>query len=148
MRIVLKKDHPLASCQDISYEQLAEYTEIIHGDDQFPIIKQAQINKNVMEQDQKMASKRKQVFVYDRGSQISLLDKIRDSYMWVSPIPLDMLDMSGMIIKDCSYAENINRDIIISRSDQMHIPHVQKCMNYLLSFAKKLQYEVEHRKER
>lgn len=148
MRIVLKKDHPLASCQDISYEQLAEYTEIIHGDDQFPIIKQAQINKSVMEQDQKLALNRKQVFVYDRGSQISLLDKIKDSYMWVSPIPLYMLDMFGMIIKDCSYAENMNSDIIISKYDQRHVPHVQNCMNYLLSFAEKLQYEVEHRKER
>lgn len=148
MRIVLKREHPLASCKNIPYEKLAEYTEIIHGDDQFPILKQAQINHDVTDLDKALYGKRKQVFVYDRGSQISLLDKIRDSYMWVSPIPLNMLEMFDMILKDCSFAENVNMDIMIGKQEHLHDPHIQNCIKYLMDFAKKLQQEVEYRKER
>lgn len=144
MRIVVKKNHPLAGYEDIPYERLGEYTEIVHGDDHFPIIMQLHINPEMDIRE----TKGNKIFVYDRGSQISFLDKITNSYMWVSPIPLDMLQPFDMVLKDCSFAKNKNRDIIIMNSGSLKNPHIKNCVRYLKTFASNLEYDTEHRESR
>lgn len=147
MRIVCKRSHPLAVYQNIPYELLSEYTEIVHGDEQFPIIKGARINKKMLDSELNSVLRGRHVYVYDRGSQISLLDTIKDSYMWASPIPLGMLDLFDMVLKDCSFAKNMNRDIMITRKSNIKNPYLQNCMGYLMEFAERLQDEMAHKDE-
>ena len=141
LRIVFKKDHPLSRYQDIPYEKLEPYTEIIHGDDRVLAIQKSQINPGP-----DMKHKKRKIYVYDRGSQINLLENIKDSYMWVSPIPLDMLNDYDMVLKDCSFATIKNQDILIYRSSQNHAL-VKECREYLTKYVKEILKSIETREK-
>lgn len=142
LRLVFKKDHPLCKYEDVPYEMLEPYTEIIHGDDSILAIQKAQINSSAL-----MQHKKRKIYVYDRGSQINLLENIKHAYMWVSPIPLDMLEASDMVLKDCSFAKTINRDILIFRTENKEKPHIKNCITYIEQFVKELQESIEKRKK-
>lgn len=139
LRIVFREDHPLSRYENIPYEELAAYTEIIHGDDQVPAIQKTQINPGLLPE------KHRKVYVYDRGSQINLLENVRGSYMWVSPIPPDMLEMYHMVLKDCSFATVENRDILIYRRENRKHAAIRDCIKYLTAFAQELQKSAEGR---
>lgn len=142
LRIVFKKEHPLNQYQDIPYEKLEPYTEIIHGDDRVLAIQKSQINPGP-----DMKYKKRKIYVYDRGSQINLLENIEGSYMWVSPIPLDMLEDYDMVLKDCSFATITNQDVLIYRSSNKNHPLVKRCCNYLKRYAKELSENIENREK-
>ncbi|MEG0664641.1 MAG: hypothetical protein RR483_06045 [Clostridia bacterium] len=66
-----------------------------------------------MKKTAEMASPLKQIFVYDRGSQYDLLETIKGSFMWVSPVPQEALKGRGLIVKTCKASSVINKDTLI-----------------------------------
>lgn len=79
MMLIMRKDHPLASVQNIQQRDLYRYTEIVHGDQQIPALSMARINPLLH------GTPPRRIYVYDRGSQIDLLQRLPDTYMWASP---------------------------------------------------------------
>lgn len=138
LRLVFKKNHPLHHLENIVYQDLAPFTEIIHGDDRLLAIQKLQINTEM-----EMQQHSRRVYVYDRGSQISLLETIKDAYMWVSPIPSSMLDTYDMVLRDVSFATVRNKDILIYRKDLTNLHLVQSCCDYLHTFALRLLEDTE-----
>ena len=55
----------------------------------------------------------KRIYNYDRGSQYDLLKRVKGAYMWVSPVPEDILKARGMVMRPCRLAGIINRDVLI-----------------------------------
>ena len=104
MMLLVHKSHPLAECTDVPYERLQEYTEIIHGDFQVPALPPAQM-KQLTRSDNR-------IFIYDRGSQFDLLERVKGTYLWVSPLPQEVLDQHDMVQLKCSGA-GIHRDLVI-----------------------------------
>lgn len=140
LRLCIKADHPLAAYDDIPYEELHKYTEIVHGDDRLTIVRQTQINGAITDCRDRS---RRCIYVYDRGSQISLLDELENAYMWVSPIPEHLLKRYGMVLKVCSYAQNINKDIVIYKEERKDDPIISSCVQSMLEFSENLFYQVK-----
>lgn len=132
LRIVFKTSHPLAHLDIVPYEMLQPYTEIIHGDDSIVAIQNTQI-KNAF-----TTNKKRKIYVYDRGTQINLLETIQDAYMWVSPIPSDMLKNYDMLIKDCSLLENKNKDILIFKNEMKDNATLKHMIASLQAFIQKI----------
>ena len=77
--------------------------------------------------------KDKRIYVFERASQYMLLDKVPNTFMWISPIPDEMLEDHGLIEKKCEFAQKKYKDVLIYRDDyklteldKMFIKNVQK----------------------
>jgi len=104
--VLMSENNPLASLDTLSYHELSKCIEIVHGDLTVPHLSFAEKKKNEKH-------KKRRVYVYERGSQLDLLNQIPNSYMWVSPLPQEQLKRYGLFQKRCSAAEQIYKDIII-----------------------------------
>ena len=139
MMLILRTDHPLASLPVIRQEDLYHYTEIVHGDQQSLALSMAHINPLL----QGIPSRR--IYVYDRGSQIDLLQRLPGTYMWVSPIPLDMVDSYGMCIRSCPLSTVINLDLLIWQKETMENHILHNCIDFLRQYAASLQAHTAKR---
>lgn len=106
--LVMSKQHPLAKKQEITMEDLEEYTKITHGDMALPHEKYSGI---------KTAQTGNVIYVYERGSQFDLLTNVPSTYMWVSPIPQQLLDKNQLIQRSCKTENNLYKDVMIYRED-------------------------------
>lgn len=107
--LVMSKLHPLAEKEDLTIEDLKQYTKITHGDIQLPhdqLVGKAKKNQsgNV-------------IYVYERGSQFDLLANVPNTYMWVSPIPQELLDKNNLVQRVCKAENNLYKDILIYREN-------------------------------
>lgn len=102
--------NPLAGKGKISLDDLVPLTEIIHGDWDVPFIP-----SDEQEQILSVPNQKKKVYVYERGSQFDLLQSIPDSFMWVSPVPEQLLQRYQLVQLGCSeMAGRPFRDVLIS----------------------------------
>lgn len=108
--LVMSKDHPLANKEKINPEDLVGYMKITHGDIETP-------HEKNMSKDKKAPKDDKVIFVYERGSQFDLLANVPTTYMWVSPIPQNVLDKNGLIQRACKSVHNRYKDVLIYRKD-------------------------------
>lgn len=132
MMLIMRDNHPMSLLPAICQEDLYRYTEIVHGDQQSLALSMARINPLLQ------GTPLRRIYVYDRGSQIDLLQRFPDAYMWVSPIPLDMVDSYGMCIRSCPLSTVENLDILIWRREIMEHPEIQNCRDFLRQYADKL----------
>ncbi len=139
MMLILRSDHPLASLAVIQENDLYQYTEIVHGDQQGLALSMARINPLLS------GMPPRRIYVYDRGSQIDLLQRMPDTYMWVSPIPLDMIDTYGMCIRSCPLSTVVNLDFLIWRKQTIKDPRLHDCVKFLRQYAAKLQFSTAER---
>ena len=134
LQIVMNMNHPLAEYDDIPYEELSKYPEIIHGDDEPEMVRRASINQDY---DDKRSTKR--IFIYDRGTQISMLKTVKNAYMWVSPMSQSSLKYNDLVVRKCSYANNLNRDMIIYRKASENITLISDCVRTVYEYADKIE---------
>ncbi|MEG1304977.1 MAG: LysR family transcriptional regulator, partial [Oscillospiraceae bacterium] len=50
-----------------------------------------------------------------RGSQFDLLSHVHSTYMWVSPIPEELINRNSLIQRRCEVANNCFKDVLIYR---------------------------------
>lgn len=112
----------------ISEEVLDGYIEILHGDNILPNISTAFQKKNARIQEHK-----RHIYVYERGSQFDILASCPDSYMWVSPMPQEILDRYDLIQRPCPELRRRNKDVLIyqssyrpSAADKMFIEELER----------------------
>jgi len=120
--VVMSKMHPLANKEEITIDDLKEYTKITHGDIDLPHDKQLKA---------KRMNSRNVIYVYERGSQFDLLANVPSTYMWVSPIPQSLLDKNQLIQRVCKAENNLYKDVMIYREDY-------RLNEYDILFQKKL----------
>ena len=106
--LLMSKDHPLASYENVSFHMLSGYPEIVQGDFKVPSVPLSQIQRGASFQ-----SHAKRIYVYDRGSQYDILQRVPGSFMWVSPIPEEYLQQHGLVTKKCQLPSMLHRDIVI-----------------------------------
>ena len=101
---------PLAHKSRIQLEERVPLTELIHGDWDVPFIP-----ADEQEQVLSVPNQKKKIYVYERGSQFDLLQSIPDSFMWVSPVPEELLQRYQLVQIGCSeMAGRPFRDVLIS----------------------------------
>ncbi len=106
--LLMSKNHPLAVQETVSFQMLDGYPEIVQGDFKVPSVSLSQIH-----QEPGPASHAKRIYVYDRGSQYDVLQRVPGSFMWVSHIPSDYLEQHGLVTKKCVLPSMLHRDIVI-----------------------------------
>ncbi|MDF3002177.1 MAG: transcriptional regulator LysR family [Bacillota bacterium] len=100
-----------------SDEDLNGCIEILLGDQRLPSGDFVDLSDN----DREERHQNKVIYVYERGSQYELLSTVPDAYMWVSPVPQQILDKYGLVQKRCGAFAKYIKDVMIFREN-----HVQK----------------------
>lgn len=111
--ILMSQTHPLAKQEFILYDDLVSSIEISHGDLIVPPLSSVDYQKKLMNQPSK-----KQIYVYERGSQFDLLQFVPGTYMWAPPLPDDTLKSYGLIQRKCEETNYKNKDILIYLENQ------------------------------
>ncbi|MBQ7095199.1 MAG: LysR family transcriptional regulator [Clostridia bacterium] len=108
--LLMSKNHPLAKKDQICPEDLAPYFEICHADPYVPNLPQIDVKKAELSE---YVDKR--INIFERASQFSLLEKIPNSFMWVSPLTDEMPEKYGLVQKKCNVNRRVYRDVLIYR---------------------------------
>lgn len=106
--VLLSRSHPLATLPEVSLEQLRDYIEITHGDLSIPYLSHAKPTAP----DAGQPSARR-IHVYERGSQFDLLTHNADTYIFVSPLPEDLLNRLNLVQLPCPSATGKYKDVLI-----------------------------------
>ena len=137
MCLLMSKNHPLASCNEIVYHMLDGYIEIAHGDFQVPSLTAADLSEAA----KNMGSKRR-ISIYERGSQYDLLKRLPGTYMWVSPIPCSILQENGLVLKQCAVGA-VSKDLLITRAGHSFTKEEQAFLNTVRRFTENNPFQVE-----
>lgn len=100
--------HPLAKKKLVTYEELMDYTEILHGDLSIPYLSLPKLKEA-----EPVEQIKKRIYVYERGSQFDLLRRVHSTYMWVSPIPEEVLQQDGLVQRKCNASDHTYKDVLI-----------------------------------
>lgn len=122
--MAVSKDNPLAKKDVIVAEDLANYTEITHGDPYVPSLPLIDVKRAELSEFAK-----KRIMVFERGVQFTLLEQVPNTFMWVSPIPQDMLDKYNLIERKCDFNTKTYKDVLIYRKKY----HLTKIDNEFIS---------------
>jgi hypothetical protein len=109
---LMSAKHPLAHKKEITFEMLSYYVEIAHGDPYVPTLPMAEVRKLELSD---LITKR--IFVYERGSQFDLLCDVPITYIWVSPIPDDLLERYHLVQRRCTEADRKYKDVLIYKDN-------------------------------
>lgn len=107
---VMSASNPLAQERDIQLADLKDLVEIINGDSFIPAFLTEEINRPVGGEPSP-----KTIYIYERGSQFDLLSLVPSTYMWVSPIPAEILERYNLREKKVNMPSNIYRDVLIQQ---------------------------------
>jgi DNA-binding transcriptional LysR family regulator len=108
LRLLMSEHHPLAGKKEIMGEDLLPYIEIAHGDGPFG-------RRENFEKKGKVPESTKHVYVFERGSQFDLLEEDPHTYMWVSPMPEELLTRYGLVERQCKKKTGTYQDALIYR---------------------------------
>lgn len=110
--LVMSKNHPLANVEHINFSDLSPYIEIAHADPYVPSLSLSEVRKTELPDNID-----RRIFVFERASQFELLADNEETFMWVSPIPDELLARYGLVQKRCEDNKKIYRDVLIYRND-------------------------------
>lgn len=106
-RLLMSQEHPLAEKEEITGEDLMSYIEIVHGDEV------SGRKKNCKKGEFLESPKR--VYVFERGSRFNLLLEEPHTYMWGSPMPVNLLTRHGLVERRCRNMTGNFRDVLVYR---------------------------------
>ncbi len=107
-RLVMSENSPLAKKENINFEDLKDFIEIAHADPYVPSLPLAQVVKEELSD-----STARHIFVFERASQFELLCENHETFMWVSPIPENLLKRYSLVQKKCEQNKKIYKDLLI-----------------------------------
>jgi DNA-binding transcriptional LysR family regulator len=110
--LIMSKGSPLALKNRITAGDLNGFTEIAHGDPYVPSLSFSEVKKYELPD-----HKGSRIYVFERGSQFELLSKNLNTYMWVSPIPEDLLERYGLTTRVSEDSRRVYKDVLIHRKD-------------------------------
>ena len=110
--LLVKSDSPLAKKDKIALDDLKNYIEITHGDPYVPTLPLIDVKKAELS-----AEVDKRIYVFERATQFMLLGNVPNTFMWVSPIPQQLLDNYDLVMIECPENVKIYKDVLIHRKD-------------------------------
>lgn len=114
---VMSKDNPLAKKDEIELTDLKDCIEIAHADPYVPSFPMTEARKAELSE-----FVDKHIFIFERGSQMELLARVPNTFMWVSPISQKMLDDYNLVIKQCPNNKKVYKDVLIYRDGYRFTP--------------------------
>ncbi len=117
-RILVSKDSPLANYSSIHNSMLEGYIEIIHGD-----IQMHAAAAHPADHTRHTVLPSRRIYVYERGSQFDILQNVKNTYIWASPIPDPILQSHALVEKRSLSHTGTNKDVLIYRKDHVFQKH-------------------------
>ncbi len=111
-RLLVKRGSPLDKNGNVSLSDLKNYIEITHGDPYVPSLPLIDVKKAELSPDVD-----KRIYVFERATQFMLLGSVPNTFMWVSPIPQQLLDNYDLVTLDCPENTKVYKDVLIRRKD-------------------------------
>lgn len=108
---LMDRNHPLAEKEQISREDFQDCIEIVHGDPYVPSLQVAYVRKAEFSD-----LTDKKIYIYERGTQYDLLNEVPSTFMWVSPMPKEILERHNVVQKRCAGISHKYKDVLIYRS--------------------------------
>ena len=108
--LLMSRESPLAQLDHITFNDLPGYIEIAHADPYVPSLSMAKVLK-----EEHPDNIERRIFVFERASQFELLSQNPQTFMWVSPVPEDMLRRYGLVEKKCAGPRKVYKDMLIYR---------------------------------
>ena len=105
MLLLMHRSHPLSSKPQITPDELEKFPEIVHGD--LPSAPPAG-EKEL----QPSGAQDSKIEVFDRAGQFGILRHVPGSYIWVSPVPQEILDLYQLVQIPCT-APPVCRDTAV-----------------------------------
>lgn len=109
--LLASEQSPLAAKGKVAPQDLAEYVEITHADPYVPSLPLIDARKAELSE---FVDKR--IYVFERGSQFRLLESVPNTFMWVSPIPDDLLAKFHLVQIPAEHSKK-HKDVLIYRKD-------------------------------
>ncbi|MBO5946070.1 MAG: LysR family transcriptional regulator [Clostridia bacterium] len=106
--LLMSREHPLASRETITFDDLPPYIEVAHADPYVPSLPLSRVVKEELPD-----NVRRRIFIFERASQFDLLSENADTFMWVSPVPDKILDRYGLVEKVCVDNKKVYKDVLI-----------------------------------
>lgn len=132
MKLLMRADHPLAKYDDVPFEELKNYVQILHGDDELSVFGRNCVNPEYSEDTQNRL-----LYVYDRGSKMSLMNTVKNAYMWVSPVPKQAFPENSVVAKKCSYANIRMRDLVICKKSSENNRLIKEFIEFMAGFVER-----------
>ncbi|MBR1724436.1 MAG: LysR family transcriptional regulator [Ruminococcus sp.] len=85
--VLVSEDSPLARKDRLTDSDLDDMIEILHGDTAVPNVSAA-----LQKRSTRINTRKRHIYVYERGSQFDILCTVPDAFMFVSPMPQTVLD--------------------------------------------------------
>lgn len=96
--------HPLAMVPIVQRSELSQFIEIVQGDAPVPCLPACRSKTN---------GNPKQILVQERCSQLEMLSRIPQTFMWVSPIPEELLVHYKLIQRKCGGTNSRFKDVLV-----------------------------------
>ena len=132
--LVMSADNPLSKLEEITFDDLVNYTEIAHADPYVPSLPLATVRKEELPDNID-----KRIFVFERASQFELLSTNTDTFMWVSPMTEDMLKKFNLVQKKCKLNTKVYKDVLIYKNgydlsvlDKLFLKELEEAKNKYL----------------
>lgn len=129
--LIMSRENPLATKEEITFEDLRPYIEIAHADPYVPSMPLSKVVKEELPEDID-----RRIFIFERGSQFDLLSENPETFMWVSPAPQKVLDRYGLVQRPCVDNRKIYKDVLIHR-EGYHLTELDSCFITALCEAKR-----------
>jgi Transcriptional regulator len=130
----MSQNGPLANKKVLNISDFGDLIEIIHGDSAIPSLTTGEIRKPV-----NISNSTKNIYIYERGSQFDLLMNVPTTYMWVSPIPPEMLLQYQLVLKSVEGTDNVFRDVLIYHKAYQMTDTDHKFLNCLYQVRDRIQ---------
>lgn len=125
-KLIMSADNPLAKKEKITFNDLRRYIEIAHAD---PYVPSMPLSKVIKEELPDNIERR--IFIFERASQFELLSGNPQTFMWVSPVPCDILSKYNIVQRDCAENRKIYKDVLIYKNDYKLTPLDKKFIKEL-----------------
>lgn len=134
MELLMRHDNPLAQYDDVPFDELKKYTEIVHGDDEINLFGRTFINKEY-END----NDHNRIFVHDIGNKIVLLDTLPNTYMWTAPTTSgNIIAPDYLVTRKCSYANIDISDIVIFKKSAENNRIIKDFTGFITEYTKNM----------
>ncbi len=110
--LLMSKDSPLAKKDKIYMEDLTENIEILHGDPYVPTLSTKEVKKAEFS-----GITNKNIFIYERSSQFEILNNVKETYMWISPLTQEVLERHNLVQKKCCDYVKTYKDVLIYKKN-------------------------------
>lgn len=106
--LLMSAENPLAKKEEITFNDLVEFIEIAHADPFVPSLPLSRVVKEELPDNIK-----RRIFIFERASQVDLLSKNRETFMWVSPTSPEVLERYGLVQRKCVENTKLYKDVLI-----------------------------------